>query len=549
MAAETGLIGHWRLEGDCKDASGNGNDGRNLGADLSDGQGALFDGRSGVIEVGTGSSPRLGTGDFSVAAWIETERELDDTLGDILSKFDPVTRRGFQLGVQCFAGVTSAQANDRNLQFSLDAGTAPAWTERGRPGNSVYVCALCVHEGALYAGTFEADADEVGHVYRFAGGTEWVDCGSPERCNAVTSLAVCDGRLYAGVSHYRAAGSALPESPNLHPGGRIYRYEGGTQWAACGKLGGPGSTSVTAEYSDYVRRFAGWAQDEVDSVHGLVVYRGKLYAIPIYHQGAYRYDGGTTWTDCGGPGVRMMALTAFNGSLYGAGNEGNGRGGIYRYDGGRTWTRTGDQEGVNQVYSFAIHEGKLYAGTWPEAAVFRYEGGETWTHRGRLGDEKEVMGMAVYNGKLYAGTLPLAEIYRYDGDAAWTKVGRLDLTPEVTYRRAWSMAVFQGQLFCGTLPSGRVHAMAAGQVVTHDHALAPGWRHVAAVREGARLTLSVDGVPVATSSGSHGALDIANDQPLRIGFGAHDHFRGRIRDVRLYDRALGAEEVGVLARR
>src|SRR5438046_2371621 len=99
MAAETGLIGHWRLEGDCKDASGNGNDGRNLGADLRGGEGACFDGRAGVIEVAASPSLRLGTRDFSVAAWIRTEREPDDTLGDILSKFDPVTRRGFQLGL------------------------------------------------------------------------------------------------------------------------------------------------------------------------------------------------------------------------------------------------------------------------------------------------------------------------------------------------------------------------------------------------------------------------------------------------------------------
>jgi hypothetical protein len=281
----------------------------------------------------------------------------------------------------------------------------------------------------------------------------------------------------------------------------------------------------------------------------MAVYAGKLHAIPIYHQGVYRYEGGTEWIDCGGPGVRLMALTVFNGHLYGAGNEGDQRGGIYRYDGGRAWTRTGDQVNVNQVYSFAIHTGKLYAGTWPEAAVFRYEGGETWSHCGRLGDEKEVMGMAVYNGKLYAGTLPLAEVYRYDGDTTWTRVGRLDFTPDVVYRRAWSMAVFEGKLFCGTLPSGRVHAMAAGQVVTHDHALAPGWRHVAAVRLGGRLTLSVDGSAVATASFGGAALDVANDEPLRIGFGAHDHFHGRMRDVRVYERALEESEIAALARR
>jgi hypothetical protein len=109
------------------------------------------------------------------------------------------------------------------------------------------------------------------------------------------------------------------------------------------------------------------------------------------------------------------------------------------------------------------------------------------------------------------------------------------------------MAVFQGKLFCGTLPSGHVHAMEAGQVVTHDHPLAPGWRHVAVVRQGGRLTLSVDGKPVAVASFDR-TLDVTNDRPLRIGLGAHDHFNGRMRDVRLYNRALAEDEVARLGR-
>ena len=159
------------------------------------------------------------------------------------------------------------------------------------------------------------------------------------------------------------------------------------------------------------------------------------------------------------------------------------------------------------------------------------------------------MGMAVHNGKLYAGTLPLAEVYRHDGGTRWTRTGRLDLTPDVRYRRAWSMAVFDGRLFCGTLPSGRVHALEVGQSVTLDRALQAGWRHLAAVREGGRLSLYVDGKRVASSSPTPNAspLDLTNDQPLRIGFGEHDYFRGSLSDLRLYDRALSAGEIAALA--
>ncbi|MSS70227.1 MAG: LamG domain-containing protein [Candidatus Latescibacteria bacterium] len=522
MDLTSGLIGHWKLSGDCRDHSGNGNHGVNHGADLTAKDGATFDGQASCIEVP--SSLRPGPGDFSISLHAHTDERLDDVLGDLLSQYDPVTRTGFNFDLQNFAGVTAAQANHRHLHFGIDAGRIdPAWTDCGRPGNNLRVYSLTVYEGQLYTGTFEHGADEAGHVYRYTGGTRWIDCGSPDPCNTVASLAVYHGRLYAGSSRYKAGGSALPDSPNQHPGGNIYRYEGGKVWTPCGHLEG------------------------ADSIAGLAVYRGDLYAIPLYSQGVFRYKGGTEWTSCGTPGVRMMSLTVFNGHLYGAGNEGEGRGGVYRYEGGTTWTRTGDQPGVTQVYSFATYQGKLYVGTWPDGTVFRYDGGEIWTNVGRLGQEKEVMAMMVYNGKLYAGTLPLAEVYRYDGGTTWTRTGQLDTTPDVKYRRVWSMAVFQGRLFGGTLPSGHVYALEAGKSVTYDHELKPGWRHLVAVRHGDRLKLYVDGRLAATSSPFNPAdYDLSSDSPLRIGFGAHDHFNGKIRDLRIYNRALTDTEVEAL---
>src|SRR5437763_11482787 len=109
------------------------------------------------------------------------------------------------------------------------------------------------------------------------------------------------------------------------------------------------------------------------------------------------------------------------------------------------------------------------------------------------------------------------------------------------------MAVFQGRLFCGTLPSGRVHALDVGAVVSHDHELKSGWRHLAALRQGQHLKLFVDGKHVATSARfDPAAFDLTNNRPLTIGFGAHDYFRGSLSDVRLYERALEAEEIAAL---
>jgi hypothetical protein len=559
MTRDAGLVGHWPLRGDCRDHSGYENHGSPGGADLAapgrdgaPGGAAGFDGASAGIAVAGGESLRPGAGDFSVAVWVHTDQDAGGALGDVVCKYDPASRRGFNLGLMTYTGVTSHQPNTRNLHFGVDGGADdPRWRDCGRPGNAVMVKALAVHAGDLYAATFEAGAGEAGHVYRHTGGTQWEDCGAPGRCNAVAALAVHQGMLWAGVSRYRAQGSALPESPNRRPGGRVYRYAGGREWVDQGKLdaGDRVARAGADERSPY-------RSPVCDSVAAMAVHRGALYAIPLYSEGLFRHDGhdgGTAWTFCGTPGRRLMALAVFGGHLYAAGNEG---GGVFRYGGGEgaaaRWVPCGVPAGASQVYSFAVYGGRLHAGTWPEGRVFRYDGGEgvaaRWRDCGRLGGELEVMGMLAYNGQLYAGTLPLAEVYRYAGGATWERTGRLDWTPDVRYRRAWSMAVYQGQLFCGTLPSGRVFALRAGLSVTHDHELPPGWRHLAAVREAGRLRLYVDGQLVAASRRpGPSALDVSNDRPLTIGSGPHAPLRGRLADLRVYRRALSEEDVAALA--
>jgi hypothetical protein len=172
-----------------------------------------------------------------------------------------------------------------------------------------------------------------------------------------------------------------------------------------------------------------------------------------------------------------------------------------------------------------------------------------WSSCGRPGEELETMGMMVYNGKLYTGTLPSAQVYRLDGKDQWTPVGEPLDTSDNKYRRAWSMALYEGSLFCGTLPSGRVFRLDAGVNVTHDHALAPGWRHLVLVRQGNQLRFYVDGNLLATSRKDvSGEYDISNDVPLRIGFGTGDFFNGWMKQVRLYDTALSEKEIQDLCR-
>jgi hypothetical protein len=111
------------------------------------------------------------------------------------------------------------------------------------------------------------------------------------------------------------------------------------------------------------------------------------------------------------------------------------------------------------------------------------------------------------------------------------------------------MAVYQGKLFAGVLPSGRVFSFEAGKCATWDRELAPGWRHVAAVKTAGLLKLYVDGQCVAASSPFEPAdYDLSNASPLRIGFGQHDYFNGRMADLRVYRRAIGEEDVRALCK-
>ena len=527
-----GLIGHWKLDGNSEDSSGNGNHGRLDGGvtfaaplPLGGGPGAAaFDGRGACITVPQSESLALGTGDFSLTAWVQSDRVTTDVPGDILSRYCPESRRGFNCGIQSAAGVGSSQTNWRNVFFGIDDGMVePAWTNHGRPGNAIFIKALAVHDGALYAGTYEGGAGETGHVYRFAGDTHWEDCGAPAGCNAVSALAEYNGDLYAAVSCYRAQGSALPNSPNRVPGGSVYRYAGGTALVDCGQLG------------------------NAEDVFGLAVYQGELYGSAMYSAGMFRYAGGKTWLPCGDPGTRVAVLGVFQGGLYASGYD---VGGVFRYEGDRRWSFRGNAGESTQLYSFASYQGRLHTGVWPSGSVYRQDDGLPWLDCGRLGEELEVMGMMVYNGKLYAGTLPTGSVYRYDGEGNWASTGQLDTTPDVRYRRAYTMAVYQGRLFCGTLPSGNVLSLEAGRNVTHDHALPGGWHHIAAVRAGGMLRLYIDGAPAAESASFDPAdYDRSTEVPLQIGNGQIGPFSGSLSDVRLYNRGLSDTHVAAIFER
>jgi hypothetical protein len=547
MTAADDLIGSWDMAADGRDGSGNGRHAA-IHGEVSFGPSldrsvsrpvARFGRGDGRLEV-AGSA--IGGGNFTLTAWINVPSATRTSIGDIAALYDPNERRGFSIGVN-HSSACGNHGNDRNLFFGIDNGSDVRWTMHGRPSPStIMVCGLAVHDGDLYAATWEAGDSEVGHVYRLHG-DGWIDCGTPWNANAVTRLAVHEGRLYAGVSRLRGGGSGMPDTQNQRPGGRILRYEGGSDWSDWGQL------------------------DGADSIAGLVPFGGNLYAIPMYSEGLFRFEEAAGWVSCGSPGRRLLALGVHRGALYGAGNDHAdvtsaiaqtaagivvpprsdlGGGGMFRFDGDASWTDLGLQPDTTQVYSIETYGGDLFIGTWPKGIVYRHAEGQRWGSAGRLGAETEVMNLLAYNGKLYAGTLPGAQVHRFDGDGRWTLVGILDRTPDVRYRRAASMAVHGGALFCGTLPSGMVHSMRAGLVVSDDRALSSGWRHVAAVLSTQAIELHVDGLLVGRHVDRAGLtpFDLGAASTLVLGGGPRSAFEGELANVRFHRRALGTAEIG-----
>ena len=123
-----------------------------------------------------------------------------------------------------------------------------------------------------------------------------------------------------------------------------------------------------------------------------------------------------------------------------------------------------------------------------------------------------------------------------------------------------SLTVYDGKLFAsigsctGSILDapcdvrGKVFCMEAGKNATCNRDLGAGWKHIVAVKEGGRLKLYINGeLTVATPPFEPKEYDVSNDEPLQIGFGEMDYFSGKIREVRVYNRALTDEETGKLS--
>jgi len=549
MAGDAGLVGYWKLEGDCADYSGLGNHGLNHGVVLKEGKAARFDGLGSYVEVPASATLQLGKGDFTVTAWVKCHEGARFT-GDIVNKYDPETRRGLNLHISASSPGYSSVSDARYVQFGIDNAVEGEWADCGRPWpENTLISTLTVFEGQLYTGIADALAPEQAcHVFRYAGGQDWVDCGrvgSNLECPSVMGLIVHKGKLYAATGAWNYWNLEAYGHPS------VYRYEGGATWHDC-RLDTPGKriTSLASLGEDL------YASDDAGFT--------------------YRYEADGKWVVCGQtPDYKLLSMMVFQDRLYGGASSL-----IHRYAGKPAWDIVAEFNPVDicQVHTFAVYEGKLWAGTWERGRLMRRDGDLDWAASGDTGAlndtvmredrpsyNNEINDLVVYNGKLYAGVIPKGEVWRYDGDHTTLVkrlVNNLDYSPEVhaSWRRVPSMTSFEGKLYCGTSTAsgvpeaaptdeaGKVFCWQAGQVIAYEQDLSARWHHLAAIREAGRLRLYIEGKLVSSSEAFDPAdYDLSNNRPLLIGFGAENYFCGELREVRLYDRALDEGRIKNLA--
>src|ERR1700761_4466205 len=201
------------------------------------------------------------------------------------------------------------------------------------------------------------------------------------------------------------------------------------------------------------------------------------------------------------------------------------------------------KQGPVAAYSFDKGEGTTVEDLTGDGNTATLEGA-TWTTHGRYGGALEFDGpeepcASVPN----SASLQLGEDFTLE---AWVKTEGAAYKDPILQKEDGGYELGLG-LQGGDTAEAYIGEEGGGyERAVSPTAIEPGvWTHVAATYDGAHIRLYVDGELVATKHTT--TPNFTTTGPLEIGCsheGAGQYFGGRIDEVRVYERALGAGEVG-----
>ncbi len=348
--------------------------------------------------------------------------------------------------------------------------------------------AMTIHDGALYAGTFQAPpglgSQPKCQVWRYDG-SAWEVSFDNVSMGGIDAMTSFGGALFFSVfdSNYgcrivRLEGSTWEEAsePGISDGAMspmasaMVEFDSKLHVAVVNPGGGARKWSTTGEravpFNDGTKAnpYDGFSPNHNTAVTAVNTFNGKLYA------GTENQDTGCelwsheagTWTKvadrgflAGATTVAVTSSIVFDSRLF-LGTTGTSAG-LYAFDGAEVTAVSTDGFGNPQNSSttaMAVFNGQLYVGATSDygaGEVYRYEGDNTFTllNSPGFGDPMtSVTTMAAYGPYLFVGTFHRkfgAEIWSYDGNG-WTReigAGFADLNNNgIT-----SMAVFNDVLY------------------------------------------------------------------------------------------------------
>ena len=160
-----------------------------------------------------------------------------------------------------------------------------------------------------------------------------------------------------------------------------------------------------------------------------------------------------------GSETRIYSLAVYNGRLY-AGTNPNGL--LYRLNtAGTAWEQVCAQlNSQTYILSLAVYDGRLYGGTYPDGLLFRLNAaGNAWEQVcAQLNGQTRILDLVVYNGRLYGSTADDGCLFRLNAAGnAWEQVCA-QLNGQV---RVNGLAVYNGRLYGGTALGGRLFRLNA----------------------------------------------------------------------------------------
>ncbi|HEV2727981.1 MAG TPA: LamG domain-containing protein, partial [Solirubrobacterales bacterium] len=209
----------------------------------------------------------------------------------------------------------------------------------------------------------------------------------------------------------------------------------------------------------------------------------------------------------------------------------------------RTWLES-PARGPVAAYSLDTGEGAV-----AEDLVGGHDGaieGATWFDKGKYAKALSFDGVDDCVSVEDAPELQLTEDFTLQ---AWVKPkGEVKADPIIFKENEGFFSYYLG---LGLASSGKVEAYIGEEEEDHTLAVSPEpltanvWAHVAVTYDGARMRLYLNGDMVDTNATGQGNLPSSG--PLQIGCADifNEHFNGLIDEPRLYDRALGAEEIAL----